>query len=71
MIDLQAICRQLEQMKCTVHHRHPHAFVEGNSISITACCDEFHEMISDRMDQLMNDQIDSSLDSILGFDETT
>ena len=66
MIDLNRICKLLERERCIVHEDHPKATVEGNSIKIIACCKTFHNKLEGYVDKQLSDQLDKSVDDVLG-----
>ena len=65
LINRKKICDKLEQHTCKVHGSHPKAFVEGKSINITACCEEFHQELEGIMDIEVGKQLDKSIDDVL------
>jgi len=64
LINLNSICKEIEQQQCPVHHQYPTTTVENNSIKIKACCNPFQDNLERLLDLKIGEQLDSQIDDV-------
>lgn len=64
MINLQKICRVLEQHRCKEHNQKPTATISGQSIKLTCCCDQFQKELETKISNEGLRQINKKIDDI-------
>jgi hypothetical protein len=64
-LDLDKIRRQVENELCPEHHKHPRAWLKGNSVKIAACCDNFQMHLENMIEKEMTNQADKASDDDL------
>jgi hypothetical protein len=65
MIDLNKICIVLRTTKCKVHQENPEATVDGDSIKLTTCCNDFQDKLEEDIDSEVSKQLDSAIDNAI------
>ncbi len=62
MINLQQVCKSLEQKRCCIHNQNPVAVVKGELINLTCCCEDFQKKLETQIDVEVGKQFDKSVD---------
>lgn len=61
MIDNNKVVQELNKMKCDVHGKNAEASIVNGQISVSTCCDTFHEKIEKAIDAVVSKQINDSI----------
>ena len=63
-IDFNLVKRKLENEKCKKHKQHPKVKKTTKGFNISACCEDFRDQMTKKMEKVMAEEIKSSLDKM-------
>lgn len=67
MLDLNKICRSLQNKTCKEHNEKPNAKVSRDSIEFTPCCDKFRKEVQQKIEEEISKQTQEAIAKLFKF----
>ncbi|HLF51894.1 hypothetical protein [Flavobacterium sp.] len=67
LLDLNKICRSLQNKTCKEHNEKPNAKVSGDSIKFNPCCDKFGKEVQKKIEEEISKQTEEAIAKMFKF----